>query len=375
VVCSRLTSAASLWANAGSADSAAAIFVPLVESTRSLPLNPHDECDRRLRVSVILTVKNDSQGCAQTLESLTRQSRRPDEVVVVDGGSTDQTKQTIQSFSSRLSGLTLIERPGANIAQGRDIATRHAAGPVIASIDAGCTASPNWLAKLVDPFHRAPHADVVAGMYDVEAATLFEKVVGLTTMRGQLAPVNPATFNPSGRSMAYTKDAWSRAGGWPTWLCYSEDTLFDHRLRRVATGWHFASDAIVFWRPRSSFRKLARQFYCYGTGRGQTQIGAADFLYNLRNVLLLCLAVSCSLLTPWVAPIAAGLFGYFFIWSFHHKAVQVVRRTGKIPAYVLMLLIMWVVMISNLAGYLRGTWQRLRDPGRFRNQMEAYLVA
>jgi glycosyltransferase involved in cell wall biosynthesis len=331
--------------------------------------------NQSLGVSVILTVKNDAAGCAQTLSSLAKQSRGPDEVVVVDGGSTDQTREIVDSFLARLTGLRLIDLPGANIAEGRDLATRHAAGPVIASIDAGCTAAPNWLEKLVEPFERDPCTDVVAGMYEVESATLFEEVVGLATMRGQLAPVDPETFNPSGRSMAYTKDAWARAGGWPTWLRYSEDTLFDHRLRRVANGWRFAKDAVVSWRPRTSFRKLARQFYCYGTGRGHTQIGARDFLYNLRNVLLVAFAISCSLLIPYLWPVGHGLFAYFFIWNFHRKATQIVGRTGKVRAYPLTLLVMWVVMISNLAGYLRGSWQRLHDPGRFRIQMEAYLYA
>lgn len=338
-------------------------------------LNPNAIKARRLEVSVILTVKNDAAGCAETLESLTEQSRLPDEVVIVDGGSTDRTRHIIHSFSSRLAGLRLIDIPGANIAEGRDIATRHAAGPVIASIDAGCTAADDWLEKLVEPFERDAQTDVVAGMYEIESHTLFEKVVGLATMRGQLTPVDPAKFNPSGRSMAYTKQAWKRAGGWPTWLRYSEDTLFDHRLRRVATGWHFACDAVVSWRPRPSLRKLARQFYHYGTGRGQTQMGAPDFLYNLRNILLFSLAVSCSFLTIWAAPIALALFGYFFIWTFHHKAMQIVGRTRMLRAYPLTILIMWVMMLSNLAGYLRGSWQRIRYADHFRKKMELYLAA
>jgi hypothetical protein len=192
-------------------------------------------------------------------------------------------------------------------------------------------------------------------------------------MRGQLSPVDPATFNPSGRSMAYTKEAWKRAGGWPTWLNYSEDTLFDHRLRRVANEWHFAGEAVVFWRPRTSFRKLARQFYCYGTGRGHTQLGAPDFRYNIRNVLMLAVALSCTLFTPWAVPVALALFAYFFVWTFHQKAMQIVRHTGKDRAYPLTLLIMWVVMISNLTGYLRGSWQRLRHAEQFRKKMELYL--
>lgn len=332
-------------------------------------------CKPRRKVSVILTVKDDTAGCAQTLGSLTRQSRLPDEVIVVDGGSTDETCATIRAFDARLPRVKLIEAPGFNIAQGRELATKEAAGPIIASIDAGCGAAQDWLEHLVAPLERDSSIAVVAGMYEVDHRSLFEEVVGLATMRGQLMPVDPATFNPSGRSMAYTKEIWKRAGGWPTWLPFSEDTLFDHRLRRVSKDWHFAVDAVVFWRPRTSFRKLARQFYCYGTGRGQTQIGAADFVYNLRNLLVFLLATSCLLLSSWVLPIALALFVYFYVWTFHGKAAQIARRTGSLRAYPLTLAVMWAVLLSNLAGYLRGSWQRWRDEETFRTQMDRYLAA
>ncbi len=350
-------------------------FIAQAASTRSSLLSSHADNNQRRRVSVILTVKNDAAGCAQTLESLAAQTRCPDEIVVVDGGSTDDTRKSILAFAPRLPGLRLIDAPGVNIAEGRDLATRCAAGPIIACIDAGCRAAPDWLQKLVEPFEHDSAVEVVAGMYEVDHYTLFEEVVGLATMRGQLSPVDPKTFNPSGRSMAYTTDVWKRAGGWPTWLRFSEDTLFDHRLRRVAAGWRFAGDAVVYWRPRTNFRTLAKQFYCYGTGRGQTQIGANDFLYNIRNILLIALAVSWSMLTPWLISIALGLFVYFFVWAFHGKALQIARRTGRMRAYPLTLVVMWVAMLCNLAGYLRGSWQRFRDGERFRRRMETYLLA
>lgn len=324
---------------------------------------------------MILTVKNDGEGCAHTLESLAVQTRMPDEVVVVDGGSTDDTLRRIQSFQDRLPNLRIIECPGANIAQGREVATRESRGPIIASIDAGCRASPNWLENLVAPLEGEAGNDVSAGIYRIEAHSIFEEVVGLTTMRGQLTPFDPATFNPSGRSLGYTKEVWRRAGGWPTWLGFSEDTLFAHRLRSVARGWHFAGNAVVHWRPRTTFRKLARQFYHYGTGRGHTQIGAAEFRYNLRNLVVFALLTALCAFSPWFFVPAVGWFVYFFVAAFHTRASQIAGHTRTIKAYPLTLAVFWVVMISNLAGYLHGSWQRWNDAKRFRMPMEAYLAA
>lgn len=326
------------------------------------------------KVAVIMTVKNDAPGCAMTMKSLLRQTREPDEIIVVDGGSSDSTIELIQEYARWNPSLQLIEAPGVNIAQGRNIAVRAATSDIIASIDSGCRAQPNWLSALVAPFEQDSPADFVAGFYRLESQSLLEQVVGLATMNGQLDPVDPVAFNPSARSLACTKSVWKRAGGWPEWLCFSEDTLFDKKVRRLGVRWEFAGDAIVDWRPRSSLRAIAKQFFNYGTGRGHTRIGAADFLYNVRNIALLIVLASLCFLTEWAVLGLAWAFAYFYVWTFHPKAVRIARRTGKLEAYPLCLLVLWVVLFSHLTGFLVGVWQRYRDRERFEQSIEAYMA-
>jgi succinoglycan biosynthesis protein ExoA len=173
--------------------------------------------------------------------------------------------------------------------------------------------------------------------------------------------------------MACTRELWRRLGGWPEWLNYSEDTLFDQKARASKCGWRFAPTAVVEWRPRGSLRAIAKQFYRYGTGRGHTQMGAADFRYNLRNLVLIGVTAGLCFLSWWAAAPLAGLLAYFFVWNFHRRAKHVVQATARTTAYPLCLLVMWVVLASNLVGYLVGSWQRLRDGARFRRSMEEYL--
>jgi len=122
-------------------------------------------------------------------------------------------------------------------------------------------------------------------------------------------------------------------------------------------------------------RKVARQFYNYGTGRGHTQIEAQDFAYNLRNLGLILFALAICLVTPLGLAFAAALGLYFYVWAFHSKAARIVRRTRRWSAYPLTMLVMWVVMASNLAGYVVGSWQRIRHRGRYRSVMDSYMSA
>ncbi len=328
----------------------------------------------RQPVSVITTVKNDERGCAQTIQSLLVQTRRPDEIVVVDGGSTDGTLATLRSFAAQHAHLRVIHAPEANIARGRNIATEAARHDIIAATDGGCVAAPDWLEKITAPFDAEDPAEFVAGFYEIDAQSLLESVVGLATMRGQLDPIDRDSFNPSGRSVAYTKTVWSRAGGWPEWVHFSEDTLFDHRVRSLDVTWRVAEDAIVHWRPRRSFRKIAKQFYCYGTGRGHTQIDAPSFHYNLRNAAIVVITALLLIVSPWFAiPLAAQL-AYFCVLTFHEKARRIATVTQRRRAYVMALAVMWTVLGANTLGYLVGTLQRLSKPDRYAKRMKAYLA-
>ena len=70
-----------------------------------------------MRISVICTVLNEGESIRRLMDSLVAQSRQPDEIVIVDGGSRDNTVAVIQEYADRLPLRVLVE-PGANISAG-----------------------------------------------------------------------------------------------------------------------------------------------------------------------------------------------------------------------------------------------------------------
>ena len=180
------------------------------------------------------------------LDSLLDQSLPPDEVVICDGGSTDNTLIILNEYKQWLP-LKIVSAPGSNISTGRNTAIAAAAGPIIAATDAGVTLSPRWLEAITRPL-RAGESAVVSGWFEGDPFTDFEVVMSATVLPA-VEDVNPDTFLPSSRSVAFLKSAWEAVHGYPEWLDYSEDLVFDRALRQLHGPFPFVEQATAYFRP------------------------------------------------------------------------------------------------------------------------------
>jgi glycosyltransferase involved in cell wall biosynthesis len=268
-----------------------------------------------VNVSVIVTVLNEQESIEGLLESLATQTRPPDEVVLADGGSTDGTLDLLAGWvaSERLP-LHVLHKPGANISEGRNAAIAAATGEVIVSTDAGVRLEEDWLEEIVAPFERDTGRTIpaVSGWFVPDPQTVFETAMGATVLP-QVEEIKADRFLPSSRSVAFRKAAWEASGGYPEWLDYCEDLIFDIRLRRLYGAFAFAPEAVVHFRPRSSLRSFFRQYYQYARGDGKADLWrkrhAIRYLtYLIAGPLLVFLALVHS--PWWWLALASGVLAY-----------------------------------------------------------------
>jgi len=323
-----------------------------------------------MKISVIATVLNEGPSIERLLESLSGQSRPPDEVVVVDGGSTDGTAAALRAWAAagRLP-VKIVMRPGANISQGRNAAIDAATGDVIASTDAGVRLEPDWLEALVAPFQdeEGSRVQVVSGWFVADPQTLFETAMGATVLPRR-REVKVDTFLPSSRSVAYRKAAWEASGGYPEWLDYCEDLVFDLKLRELYGAFAFEPAARVHFRPRGSLRAFWKQYYRYARGDGKANLWRRRHAirYLTYVVLLPGLVVLALRHSPWwwlalaLGAAAYTATPYLRLWP----SLAGHSWPDRLQAVLLVPVIRAVGDCAKMTGYPVGRLWRWRNRGR-----------
>ncbi len=123
------------------------------------------ERKKRFRMSVIIPVLNGAATLGLCLESLIQQKRRPDEVIVVDNGSVDDTPSIAKGWALAHSKLVcrIVSERKRGPAAARNRGAQEAKGDVVVFLDADCTAEPEWLKRIEEEFQRGYVA--VGGTY------------------------------------------------------------------------------------------------------------------------------------------------------------------------------------------------------------------
>lgn len=315
-----------------------------------------------MKVSLIATVLNEADTVSTWLESFLYQTRQPDEIVIVDGGSTDGTPDVIVGFANQLS-INLIECEGVNISHGRNVAIREAQYPLIASTDAGVRLHQDWLAELIKPLEADPETNSVAGFFlpDYDRASPFEIAMSATVLP-TLDDINPDTFLPSSRSVAFRKDAWAAVGGYPEWLDYSEDLIFDIRLKAMTGDFTFVPDAIAYFKPRTSLGSYFVQYFRYARGDGK-----ADLWRKRHAARYLTYLLAIPLITVLGVLVHPAIFLFHLLGAYIYLRRPIRRLTGyweglpllqKLQALVFVVVIRTVGDIAKMLGYPVGLWWR-----------------
>ena len=212
-----------------------------------------------MKVSLICTVWNEEETIKELLDSIKTQTRQPDEVVITDGGSTDNTIKILENYKKKYPRLRIIKVKKCNISEGRNIAIKNARGGIIIGMDGGgCIYHKDWIKNMLRGFNgQLGFGRTLPYPY---LKNKFQEVSGkILTKNGNYG---------SARNIIFSKKIWEEVGGYPENFYSGEDTMFNELIYEKGYKSTKISDAVGYRSMRSTYKGLYNQFKNFGHGDG-----------------------------------------------------------------------------------------------------------
>jgi glycosyltransferase involved in cell wall biosynthesis len=145
-----------------------------------------------MKVSVVIPVYNNAKTIEATLDSVLGQIRAPDEIIVLDDGSTEDTEVILKPYAER---VRLLRQENKGVAPSRNTLCAEAQGDLIAFLDADDLWHPGYLQHQCKLF--ADHPDAVAfftGHENFLGYGIYEWNQGLAHVTPNIEVIDPLSF-------------------------------------------------------------------------------------------------------------------------------------------------------------------------------------
>jgi glycosyltransferase involved in cell wall biosynthesis len=281
-------------------------------------------------VSVILPILNEERDLSNCISAILQQDYPSEiEVILALGPSEDKTTQIAEKLSASDSRIKLVSNPTGQTAVGLNLAIKVSSNEIICRIDGHSEISNNYVKTAVEILQQK-NAVNVGGLMYADSNSGLQRVVA-QAMRSKLG-VGPSKFHTGGSAGesdtvylgTYKKAAVLAAGGFDERYIRAQDWELNYRLRKNGGLIWFDPRLQVTYRPRSTFKKLAKQYFQYGRWRrviSRQHINTVNFRYLAppfavaTNTLSIFFSIIISplFITPLLIYFCALIIGSLFI--------------------------------------------------------------
>lgn len=208
-------------------------------------------------ISIIIACFNAEKTIERCIDAIHASSCRDYEIIVVNDGSTDTTKNKIQKYRS-YANIHIIEHThNTGPSYARNEAVKHAKGALILFLDADTRIFPDALSEMADFFHDHPsvggiQAQLLLNMKTLDSAGHFLSITGFPYEIG--AGENPkkyntphAIFGAKSAGMGIRKNIFNTVGGFDEhYVIYGEDTDLCWRVWLTGSAWYYVPSVQIF---------------------------------------------------------------------------------------------------------------------------------
>jgi len=327
-------------------------------------------------VTVIVPVLNEAGFIEKALNSI-RNGRYPAEkleILVVDGMSNDGTRDIVKRMAQEDPRIILLDNPKKIQAPAMNIGIRAAKGDIIIRVDGHAAVAPDFISQSVQVLDDHPDVWCAGGVMKTIGTTYWGRVIasamsspfGVGTGNFRLG--NVEGYVDAVIFGAHRRWVFDKVGMFDEQLVRNEDDEFIQRMVEAGAKQYMSPKIRSTYFPRSSLRKLMRQYFQYGFWRIRT-IQKRKKPARLRQIIPLIfvagwivLILGALLWRPlsWLLACYASLYLILLIMGIFH--------TGRKEGYKKALLVPIVFVIMHFGyglGSLVGVWSWVALRGKY----------
>ena len=276
-----------------------------------------------MRYSIIVPVYNRPDEVDELLESLTKQSVKDFEVIIVEDGSSIPCKEVCDKYAGKLD-LHYYNKPNSGPGQSRNYGAERANGEYMIVLDSDVVLPTDYI-KAINAELDREHADAFGGpdeahssFTDTQKAISYSMTSFFTTggIRGGKKKLDK--FYPRSFNMGIRRDVYLKLNGFSN-MRFGEDIDFSIRIFKADCRCRLFPEAWVWHKRRTDFRKFWRQVYNSGIARINLYKKYPDSL-KLVHLLPAVFTVGVILLT---LMFLGGLVGAFVMFQMGYGMEQV----------------------------------------------------
>lgn len=224
-------------------------------------------------ISVVMPILNEERHLAESVAAvLAQEVSGPVEVLLAVGPSQDRTLEVAEELAAVDDRVRVIDNPSGRTPDALNACLLAATYDVVARVDGHGILSPRYLQTALETLERTGAANV-GGIMDAVGVTPFEEAVAIA-MKSPIG-VGGARFKLGGAEgpaetvyLGVFRRSWlDRIGGYDPRFSRAQDWEMNWRIRKLGGLVWFTPQLRVEYRPRGSFRTLARQYRDYGRWR------------------------------------------------------------------------------------------------------------
>jgi cellulose synthase/poly-beta-1,6-N-acetylglucosamine synthase-like glycosyltransferase len=288
------------------------------------------------------------------------------EVIVADGGSRDRTREIVEQVASADDRVALVDNPRRVQSAGLNEAIRRARGDVIVRMDVHAEYAVDYVRKCVEVLERTG-ADNAGGAARSRATSRFQRAVcaalesplgvgGSSYRSAENEGFVETVFNG-----AFRRRVFEDVGLYDPNAITNEDAELNQRIHAAGGRVYLSPEIVAYYYPRDCPRKLARQYFRYGSGRARTLLKHGGFLSLRPAIPFLALLGGALLAAVSLVYPAASLPFAAYAGAAAVEAFRVGRRLGPRDVATV-----WAIFpllhVAHGLGFAAGLVRYLRHP-------------